>query len=64
MGSEDTHTTQGSIYTVIGFIILPAYHAYPETRLDVYDFITKPVLPVSDHVTGHYPLSRRKGVTC
>ena len=42
-------------YTVVGFIILPAYHTYPATRLDVYDFVTKPLLPVSDHVTGHYP---------
>eukprot|EP00966_Prymnesium_polylepis_P240787 5568398-Prymnesium_polylepis.1 len=44
-------------YTVVGFIILPAYHThtYPETRLDVYDFVTKPMLSVSGHVTGHYP---------
>ena len=42
-------------YTAIGFIILPKFHIYPETRLDVYDFITKPISPVSAHITGHYP---------
>eukprot|EP00966_Prymnesium_polylepis_P321050 7377368-Prymnesium_polylepis.1 len=42
-------------YTTIGFIILPRYGAHPESRLDVYDFITKPYLPASAHDTGHYP---------
>eukprot|EP00966_Prymnesium_polylepis_P144034 3325521-Prymnesium_polylepis.1 len=43
-------------YTTIGFIILPiSYGAHPESRLDVYDFITKPFLPASAHDTGHCP---------
>ena len=49
-------------YTTIGFIILPSYGAHPESRLDVYDSITKPLLPVSAHDTGHYPpFSQEKG---
>jgi hypothetical protein len=42
-------------YTHKGFIILPSYAAHPASRLDVYDFVTKPFLPASAHDTGHYP---------
>eukprot|EP00966_Prymnesium_polylepis_P159855 3694819-Prymnesium_polylepis.1 len=55
-GSADTQTTQGIVHNNrIHHGILPRYGAHPESRLDVYDFITKPYLPASAHDTGHYP---------
>eukprot|EP00966_Prymnesium_polylepis_P034244 795732-Prymnesium_polylepis.1 len=55
MVGASTPTSSKKCYTNRGFVLLPQYATHPVARLDVFDFITEPVLPASGHETGRYP---------
>eukprot|EP00966_Prymnesium_polylepis_P096528 2236522-Prymnesium_polylepis.1 len=53
--ADSEYPTSSKSDTNRGFVLLPQYATHPVARLDVFDFITEPVLPASGHETGRYP---------